>query len=176
MRINQTLVVLNLSENGMGDDDDKKVETRMVQAMLTFGTSIEILQPHFEKPKDKSNEAVVEVICNAMTKQDSTVDSSAFKVAMLQAFENPVQALADGLKANTSVQQLNVSSNDLKKEGMAALKELLLTSATLAEINLSANGIIGDGGQPILDQVVAETSFKWIQDEPGVEACLILRK
>ena len=59
---------------------------------------------------------------------------------------------------------------------MAALKELLLTSATLAEINLSANAIIGSGGQPIIDQVVAETSFELIKDEPGVEACLILRK
>jgi hypothetical protein len=64
----------------------------------------------------------------------------------------------------------------LKKEGMTALKEVLLTTSSLAEINLSANAIIGSGGQPLIDQVVAETSFKWIKDEPGVGACTILRK
>jgi Ran GTPase-activating protein (RanGAP) involved in mRNA processing and transport len=83
-----------------------------------------------------------------------------------------VKVLAELLKDNKTATCLNVSSNDLKKEGMAALKELLLTSSTLAEINLSANAIVGSGGQPITDQVVAETSFEWVQDEPGV----ILRK
>jgi hypothetical protein len=57
---------------------------------------------------------------------------------------------------------------------MAALKEVLLTTSSLAEIDLSANGIIGDGGQPILDQVVAETSFKLIKDP--VTGSIILRK
>ena len=84
MRINQTLVVLNLSENGMGneDEDEEGQRTRAEEAMLAFGTSIEMLEPHFEEPKDESKEATVEMICNAMTKQDSAVDSSAFKEAI----------------------------------------------------------------------------------------------
>ena len=125
LRINQTLVVLNLSENGMGDEDEEGQWTRAEEAMLAFGTSIEMLEPHFEEPKDESKEATVEMICNAMTKQDSAVDSSAFKEAMLQAFENPVpaclQALADGLKANTRVQQLNPFGNTIPEDTLRTI-------------------------------------------------------
>ena len=145
LRINQTLVVLNLSENGMGDEDEEGQWTRAEEAMLAFGTSIEMLEPHFEEPKDESKEATVEMFCNAMTKQDSAVDLSAFKEAMLQACENPVpaclQALADGLKANTRVQQLHAKSNGLRAAGAMAFGEVLKTNKTLAVLDLSENEI-----------------------------------
>ena len=51
---------------------------------------------------------------------------------------------------------------------MAPFESVLCSSnCVLRELNLSANSIIGSGGQPIIERIVSKTSFTWVQDEPG---------
>jgi hypothetical protein len=50
-----------------------------------------------------------------------------------------IVALADGLKANTSVQQLNASRNQLRTSGMEALAVAIESSSTLRVLDASDN-------------------------------------
>ena len=50
-------------------------------------------------------------------------------------------ALADGLKANQSVQQLHAKANCLRADGAKAISEMLRTNKTLTMVDLSDNEI-----------------------------------
>jgi hypothetical protein len=154
LKANITVQGLDVNSNGLNADAGK-----------LFLPIVD--KPHFEM---FSGIPIKQIRENTVTK----LDLKGSKGKQLEACGGIV--LAHVLTGNTSVQGLDVSLNALKKEGLAAFKEVLLTTSSLTDINLSANAIIGSGGQPIIDQVVAETSFKLIEDEPGVQACLILRK
>ena len=57
-----------------------------------------------------------------------------------QTPEGPA-ALADGLKANSTVQQLHAKSNSLRAAGAKAISEMLRTNKTLTMVDLSDNEI-----------------------------------
>ena len=60
-------------------------------------------------------------------------------------------ALADGLKANTGVQQLHAKSNGLRAAGAQAFGEALKTNNTLTFLDLSGNEIGGFNTGPSYD-------------------------
>jgi hypothetical protein len=67
------------------------------------------------------------------------------------------RALCEAVQANTTITSLNVGGSSVGKGGMEELMPMLTgpRGDTLVEVDISSNGIIGGGGQGLVDQVVA---------------------
>ena len=66
-------------------------------------------------------------------------------------------ALAEMLKENTTLQQLNVSINSIGQGGATALAEMLKENTTLQQLNVSINSI-GQGGATALAEMLKENT------------------
>lgn len=90
------------------------------------------------------------------------------------------QALCSAMLDNRSITSLNVSDCSLGKAGFEALMPMLTGAGaeSLVEVNLTGNGIIGDGGQSLVDEVVlnANNGFELTAQLESHSSCLILRK
>jgi Ran GTPase-activating protein (RanGAP) involved in mRNA processing and transport len=62
-----------------------------------------------------------------------------------------VSALADALKTNTSVKNINLSLNGIGAVGASALADALKMNTTVTRIDLSWNGIGAEGALALAD-------------------------
>jgi hypothetical protein len=71
-------------------------------------------------------------------------------------------ALIEALNANTTVTEIDLEHCRVMSAGMKELVALLTGSRgdSIQAVNLSCNMIVGTGGQHLLDEVVASTSFE----------------
>ena len=83
-------------------------------------------------------------------------------ITKLFLFQNAITdagatALAEMLKENTTLQQLNISGNSIGQGGATALAEMLKENTTLQQLNISGNSI-GQGGATALAEMLKENT------------------
>ena len=70
-----------------------------------------------------------------------------------------IVALAEALKQNTSLTELDLSSNHISDQGAADLAEALKQNMSLTELNLSANDISAQGAAALAEALKQNTSL-----------------
>jgi hypothetical protein len=78
------------------------------------------------------------------------------------------------------LEQINLEGNSLERAGLCALQDGKVFSSDLQpkplELNLSGNGILGDGRRDVVDQIVEAGTWRLIENRPGQHECLILER
>ena len=77
----------------------------------------------------------------------------------LRISEAHVVALAEALKQNTSLTQLDLSYNDISAQGVAALAEALKHNTSLTQLDLSDNDISDQGAADLAEALKQNTSL-----------------
>jgi hypothetical protein len=123
-------------------------------------------------PQDDRNGAITELVRSCTVE---VLDLSGKTAAL--GHPTGCRALCEAMLANTSITFLNVSASSVGKAGMEELMPLLTgpRGDTLLEVDISGNGIIGGGGQGLIDQVVACGKGFEVVHNPGIGQ-LVLRK
>ena len=73
--------------------------------------------------------------------------------------ERGAQAIADVLRVNTTLTNLNLGSNSLGEDGGQAIAAVLRVNTTLTEFDLSGNGVGEGAGQAIADVLRVNTTL-----------------
>ena len=84
----------------------------------------------------------------------------------MQLTDTQIKALAEALKINTTLRELNLSKNFISDEGGKALAEALKINTTLTKLNLSKNSIGNQGASAIAEALKTNTTlttldFSW---------------
>ena len=101
----------------------------------------------------------VEMLAGGVNFMSSTV-LKCVRITKLVMFKNSITdrgatTLAEMLKENTTLQQLNISNNSIGDGGATALAEILKENTTLQQLNISNNSI-GFGGATALAEILKE--------------------
>ena len=124
-----------------------------------------------QMPQDDRNDAITQLVRSCTT---DTLDLSGKNAAL--GHPSGCRALCEAMLANTTITSLNVSGSSVGKAGMEELMPMLTgpRGDLLVEVDISANGIIGGGGQGLIDQVVGcGKGFEVVMEGTGQ---LLLRK
>ena len=95
------------------------------------------------------------VVLAEVIKTNSTVTELNLSKNMVG--DDGVAALAEAIKTNPTLTELNLSKNVVGDDGVAALAEAIKTNSTLTELNLSTN-TAGDGGVAALAEAIKTNS------------------
>ena len=124
-------------------------------------------------PQDDRNDAITQLVRSCTT---DTLDLSGKGIAL--GHPSGCLALCEAMLANTTITSLNVGRSSVGKAGMEELMPMLTgpRGDLLVEVDISGNGIIGGGGQGLIDQVVGcGKGFEVVRGEEGTGQ-LLLRK
>ncbi|KAF9948443.1 hypothetical protein BGZ72_009648 [Mortierella alpina] len=139
LKINSTVVTLNLQRNSIGDDGTKA----LAEALKTNST---VASLNLESNKIGSDGA--KALAEAL-KINSTVATLDLKVNSIG--DDGAKALAKALKTNSSVATLMLSSNSIGDDGAKALAEALKTNSTVTALYLYNNSIGPDGAKALAE-------------------------